>query len=197
MIAPDGRGGKSLARPRTTAEFARFAPQPPGCGIFDRRNHGFVKRFTMQPHFSQARAKLDCEVMDRCLRARSGSRSGFLSPPAPRGVDGSGQSFRVRFNPPIFRPAKRRPFCWACVRQKWMSDCAVGHWKRGYRGQRSSPPLIPVICRPSPVVRSERTRYRGRCPVFRAFLPARSARRHRCRRFRSRRSECSSLRPCR
>ena len=193
-----GAAARALLGLRPRPNSARFARQARGCGIFDRRNHGFVKRFTMRPHFSQARAKLDCEIMDRCLRARSGSRSGFLSPPAPRGVDGSGQSFSVRFNPPILRPAKRRPFLLGCVRQKLDVGLRGSDTGSGITEDRGRvPPLIPVICRPSPVVRSERTHCRGRCPVFRAFLPARSARRHRCRRFRSRRSECSSLRPCR
>jgi len=43
--------------------------------------------------------------MNRCLRARSGTHSGFLSPPAPRGVNGSGQSLRRAFKSRvIFKP---------------------------------------------------------------------------------------------
>src|SRR5262249_6201795 len=47
----------------------------------------------MQPDFGQAHAKLTCEIDRCCLRARFGSCSGFLSPPAPRGADGPGHSF--------------------------------------------------------------------------------------------------------
>src|SRR4029077_8187004 len=60
-----GAAARALLGPGPRPNLRDFAPQPPGCGIFDRRNHGFVKRFTMRPHFSQARAKLDCEVVDR------------------------------------------------------------------------------------------------------------------------------------
>src|ERR1044071_6673009 len=43
--------------------------------------------------------------MNRCLRARSGTHSGFLSPPAPRGVNGSGQSLqRTSKSRVIFKP---------------------------------------------------------------------------------------------
>src|SRR5690348_7370147 len=43
--------------------------------------------------------------MNRCLRARSGTHSGFLSPPAPRGVNGSGQSLQRAFKSRvIFKP---------------------------------------------------------------------------------------------
>jgi hypothetical protein len=34
MIAPDERGGKSLARPKTTAEFARFRASTAGVRHF-------------------------------------------------------------------------------------------------------------------------------------------------------------------
>src|SRR5579871_2308237 len=44
----------------------------------------------MRPYFGQARAKLKCEPVTCCLRARFGWRSGFLSPPAPRGAIGPG-----------------------------------------------------------------------------------------------------------
>ena len=78
---------------------ARFAQFAAGCVNIDRQNHGFVSGIIMRPYFGQARAKLHCETDCCCLKARSGSRSGFLSPPAPRGVDGSGQIPAADFFP--------------------------------------------------------------------------------------------------
>ena len=198
MIAPDGRGGKSLARPRIDRpnlnEISRLNRL--SAAFSTGRNHGFVKNHNaapFQPSTRQAGLRNNGSLPQGPIRIALR----IPQPPSPPGCGRIGPEFRVRFNPPILRPAIVPAFFVgrACVR----SGCRIARSdrKRGYRGQRSSPPLIPVICRPSPVVRSERTRCRGRCPVFRAFLPARSARRHRCRRFRSRRSECSSLRPCR
>src|SRR5689334_13661360 len=68
-------------------------PSIPPAAFWASRNHGFVRPIIMQPDFGQARAKLPCETGHRCLRARFGSCSGFLSPPAPRGADGPGHSF--------------------------------------------------------------------------------------------------------
>src|ERR1700681_3529945 len=33
-----------------------------GCGIFDQRNHGFVRPIIKRPYFGQSRAKLNCEM---------------------------------------------------------------------------------------------------------------------------------------
>src|SRR5262249_731305 len=75
-------------REETTVEIRAI-----GCGILNEGNHAFVSRFIKAPYFGQAHAKLPCETAGRCLRARFGSCSGFLSPPAPRGADGPGHSF--------------------------------------------------------------------------------------------------------
>jgi hypothetical protein len=101
MIAPERTMGKpffvvfwaskTAAGRLSEAPIKRTAQSE--CGIFERLNHAFVRRIIMQPYFGQAHAKLARQTMDRCLRARFGSRSGFLSPPAPRGVDGPGQEF--------------------------------------------------------------------------------------------------------
>src|SRR5580704_17383807 len=88
-------GVKNCAVGRLSEAPLKRIPQS-RCGIFERLNHAFVRRIIMQPHFGQAHAKLTRQLPDCCLRARFGSRSGFLSPPAPRGVDGPGQEFRAK-----------------------------------------------------------------------------------------------------
>src|SRR5206468_1408724 len=42
---------------------------------------------TMKPNFGQRRALVDCEKTHSRLGSRSRSGAGFLSPPAPRGLD--------------------------------------------------------------------------------------------------------------
>src|SRR5256885_453740 len=59
-----------------------------------------LSNFTMKPNFEQSRALVACERMTQLIRARLRSSAGFLSPPAPRGLDRPGPSFRVRLNTP-------------------------------------------------------------------------------------------------
>ena len=109
---------------------------PMPAAFWGGRNHGFVRPIIMQPDFGQARAKLPCEIDHRRLRARFGSCSGFLSPPAPRGADGPGHSFGcdcfyvTAIHPLSFRPASLRPF-----------DIGEGDQRleTGFRSQRIPP----------------------------------------------------------
>jgi hypothetical protein len=119
MIAPGAGGGKSLSQEPfagslTNTAFFQRGGEPPlslgGCGIFDQQNHGFVRPIIKRPYFGQAHAKLNCDLTHRCLRARSGSHSGFLSPPAPRGVDGSGQSSRTVQSPVMLKAGSSPAF---------------------------------------------------------------------------------------
>ena len=92
MIAPGARLGKALLKlsraTLTRPKVEKSHPQsvnPRGCDTFDQRNHGFVRRIIMQPHFRQSGAKLDCEV------CRVASRPGLdcipdSSAPQPPGV---------------------------------------------------------------------------------------------------------------
>src|ERR1700733_14524941 len=113
MIAPDGCVGKGLRRGKCTARVGgrgndfrgNLRPRLFWCDICGDRNHAFVKSIIIRPYFGQAQAKLTCETLDRCLKARSGSLSGFLSPPAPRGADGPGQSSAYGSIPKPSRPA--------------------------------------------------------------------------------------------
>jgi len=89
MIAPEAHMSKRAWDAKSTGNYRSHS----GCVILGRRNHGLVKQIIMRPYFGPPRAKLGCDITDCCLRARFGSRSGFLSPPAPRGVDGPGQEF--------------------------------------------------------------------------------------------------------
>jgi hypothetical protein len=102
MIAPLTDMSKALLKtiwfPSLAADGARGGISPAAvssrrCDIFVHGNHRFVRAIIIRPHFGQPRAKLDCEMLCRCLKARSGLYSGFLSPPAPRDADGPGQSF--------------------------------------------------------------------------------------------------------
>ena len=52
-----------------------------------------LDNFTMKPNFGQSRALVACERTTQLIRARLRSSAGFLSPPAPRGLDRSGPSF--------------------------------------------------------------------------------------------------------
>jgi hypothetical protein len=122
MIAPPGSARKSLsarqkaggkARSRGSERIDR-ASAAAAAAIWTGRNHGFVKRIIMRPHFSQARAKLACDMRHCCLTARSGSCSGFLSPPAPRSADGPGQSQRTVQSPNPSGRLFSRPF-FACA----------------------------------------------------------------------------------
>jgi hypothetical protein len=78
MIAPDEFGGKRFARGlpepcksscagSSTNASALLAMRQSrlksrGCGIFDQRNHGFVRPIIKRPYFGQSRAKLNCEM---------------------------------------------------------------------------------------------------------------------------------------
>jgi hypothetical protein len=63
------------------------------------------------PKFGPGRASLHCDTKVCCLRVRSGSGAGILSPPAPRSPAGPTHLFRVRFNPPtLFGPVSPARF---------------------------------------------------------------------------------------
>src|ERR1700758_5749436 len=97
----------------------------------------------MQPDFGQARAKLPCETGDCCLRARFGSCSGFLSPPAPRGAGGPGHSFCVplRLFPLPFKAGSSPAFCFSEGR---MSEGTRGSNEAGSRDAKESGADIAV-----------------------------------------------------
>src|SRR5262249_17849618 len=56
------------------------------CDIVTGDHHGFVNGIMMLPNSGQARAKLECESRDRCLRARSCLAAPDSSAPQPPGV---------------------------------------------------------------------------------------------------------------
>src|SRR5208282_4843481 len=142
----------------------------------------FVNRIIIRPYFGPAHAKLTCETLDCCLRARSGSYSGFLSPPAPRGADGPGQS-SVLFNPQSFRPAVAGLFFSDDRRrttENWYPACVVSVYFR----QWATPIHAPsVLRRPSPVLRVPSSVL---CRLSSAFRPLSSV----LRRLLSERREC-------
>ena len=85
MIAPEANDGKGL----------HAAPDP------TRIDHGFVSEIILLPNFGQAAAKLRGKIATVVVTSGPVSKStGFLSPPAPRGLERPGRLFRVRFNPP-------------------------------------------------------------------------------------------------
>jgi hypothetical protein len=88
MIAPEANDGKGL----------HAAPDP------TRIDHGFVSEIILLPNFGQAAAKLRGKIATVVVTSGPVSKStGFLSPPAPRGLERPGRLFRVRFNPPTLR----------------------------------------------------------------------------------------------
>ncbi len=82
----------------------------PGTAAFlTGRNHGFVNRIIMQPHFGQARAKLPCDTAT--VASRPGpARIPDSSAPQPPGVRTDRARVCVRFNPQSLWPALCRPF---------------------------------------------------------------------------------------
>jgi len=88
MIAPEANGGKGL-----------HAASDPA-----RVDHGFVNEIILLPNFGQGVAKLGGKIATVVVTSGPVSKStGFLSPPAPRGLERPGRLFRVRFNPPTLR----------------------------------------------------------------------------------------------
>jgi hypothetical protein len=88
----------------------------------DGGHHEFVNGFIMLPNCRQARAKLECDPEDCCLRARSAVERRNSQPPSPPefgwigpvGTQGVATRVRVRvrFNPNNFRAGASRPvFC--------------------------------------------------------------------------------------
>src|SRR5215212_9144760 len=88
MIAPEANDGKGL-----------HAASDPA-----RSDHGFVNEIILLPKFGQGAAKLRGKMATVVVTSGPVSKStGFLSPPAPRGLERPGRLFRVRFNPPTLR----------------------------------------------------------------------------------------------
>ena len=80
MIAPHASIGKS-----------EWKLPPAGsrdCGIVTGDHHGFVNGIIILPNSGQARAKLECDWGDCCLRARSRLGVPDSSAPQPPGVQG-------------------------------------------------------------------------------------------------------------
>ena len=75
MIAPYGRAGK---RPDRISMSRVRRPRTP---------HRFVKDIIKPPNFGQARAKLDWETLIVASGPGLLPSAGFLSPPAPRGLE--------------------------------------------------------------------------------------------------------------
>jgi len=91
MIAPESNDGKGLQ--------AAIGQSPV--------DHGFVSEIILLPNFGQAVAQLRGKIATVVNSVGPVLKStGFLSPPAPRGLERPGRLFRVRFNPPtILGPA--------------------------------------------------------------------------------------------
>ena len=88
MIAPERNDGKGLQ--------AAIGQSPV--------DHGFVSEIILLPNFGQGTAKLTGKMATVVVTSGPVSKStGFLSPPAPRGLERPGRLFRVRFNPPTLR----------------------------------------------------------------------------------------------
>src|SRR5262245_15055721 len=85
------------------------------CDIVTGDHHGFVNGIIMLPNSGQARAKLECEWEDCCLRARSCLAAPDSSAPQPPGVRGgsgplSGSTSSAYGSIPMtFGPAESRP----------------------------------------------------------------------------------------
>ena len=162
MIAPGASLGKTLlelsgrALMRRTVEnegsIGRISS--PGCDIFDQRNHGFVRRIIMQPHFRQSGAKLDCEV------CRVASRPGLdcipdSSAPQPPGV----RTDRARGKQRISVGS----VCWCCVGRPiaGLFYCAAGCVTRNADEQRIPRPINEMGKAAALVLRS--MRFDGGC----------------------------------
>ena len=59
----------------------------PGCGKSDHGPHKFVNRIIILPNFGQGRVNVDCDTPSVASGPGLISDTGFLSPPAPRGLD--------------------------------------------------------------------------------------------------------------
>jgi hypothetical protein len=95
MIAPEANDGKGL--PRAIE----------GTAI----DHGFVNEIILLPNFGQGVAKLAGKMATVVTSGPVSKSTGFLSPPAPRGLERPGRLFRVRFNPPTLQGRLHsRPF---------------------------------------------------------------------------------------
>ena len=85
MIALDAGGGK---RP-INHDRNLFPREPAPLRHNNVRHHRFVKGIILLPNCRQARAPLECDLHQRCLRARSASERRIPQPPSPPefGVD--------------------------------------------------------------------------------------------------------------
>src|SRR5262249_23026255 len=85
------------------------------CDIVTGDHHGFVNGIIMLPNSGQARAKLECEWEDCCLRARSCLAAPDSSAPQPPGVRGGSGPLSASTSsaygsiPMTFGPAESRP----------------------------------------------------------------------------------------
>src|SRR5215471_19855996 len=86
------------------------------CDIVTDDHHGFVNGIIILPNSGQARAKLECDWGDSCLRARSCLGVPDSSAPQPPGVQGGSgplsASMRSAYGsiPNDFRAGSSRPF---------------------------------------------------------------------------------------
>ena len=72
------------------------------CDRLRKFAHGFVNGIILLPDFGQAGVKLECEMRDCCLRARSAFEHRIPQPPSPPGFETDralsfSQSVRVAF----------------------------------------------------------------------------------------------------
>src|SRR5882672_10050930 len=80
MIAPSGRAGKR--QDRYQCRWRVRCPPSVARGLTDS-----LVTFIILPKFEQARAKLECDKRNCCLRARSAFERRIPQPPAPRGLE--------------------------------------------------------------------------------------------------------------
>ncbi len=91
------------------------------------RDHADVRETTITPNFGRADAPMDCDIVG----LRPGSEEFRIpQPPSPPGLQGPGQSFQVRFNPPNFSgPASAGPFLFARSGTSFSATRSPAKWK--------------------------------------------------------------------
>ena len=149
LIVNDRAGAAAAARHLTGSRCRRkSARNPRFC------DHAFVRRITITPNFGQAPVTLELRYRQRCLKARSGTSSGFLSPPAPRVWPAGPVEFRVRFNPQTLRAGFRRPDFYLRDRslrcraiQRAGDGGGAEHRRRAWRRRRFAPAPRRYRCR--------------------------------------------------
>src|ERR1043165_4249199 len=88
--------------------------------------HGFVRKFHNEAQFRTTARRSVLRETAQLIRARSRSSTGFLSPPAPRGLDRPGPSSRTVQSPHVLRAGSSRPdFFWTgFFRPRFFADCS-------------------------------------------------------------------------